>query len=294
MSAGLLAFKSAISFPDLPEPLAPLGEPIAAEDTEIIDLYELEHRAGSVGSISGFCLAVEAHLKGLGLPYKSRAAFSEKFPPRGKAPYVEHFSTGGRMVGLGDSDAINEYLLSIAGTKPGRMLVPDSEVSNAGRRGTIWLLKRLTTDRLYFVGMYSAVIPGAWEEKGKSPMPWPVGALFQKYLRRSMLDQCRSAAGGIARFSFEEALASIEPDLDVMEEAVARLGGTDGFLSGLGRPCSGEVSMWAHIVPCIFEAADSELARRVQRRPRLSAWLLRVAELLFPERIAATRSVREA
>ncbi|KAA0153349.1 hypothetical protein FNF27_02792 [Cafeteria roenbergensis] len=291
VGVGLMAVRSAIAFPALPDPEPPLGEPIAAEDTEIVDVYELEHRPGSVGSLSGFCLAVEAHLKALGLPYKSRLAFSEKFPPRGKAPYIEHFSKGGRMVGVGDSDAINAYLMSVAGTKPGRMLEADSEVTNSGRRGTIWLLKRLTTDRIYFVGMYSAVVPGAWDEGAKSAMPWPIGALFQMYLRRSMLDQCRSAAGGIGRFSFKEAMASIEPDLDVVEEAVARLAGADGFMSGLARPCSSEVSMWAHMVPCIFEAADSDLGRSVQRRPRLCAWLLRVATHLFPERVAAARCV---
>lgn len=292
VGAGLLALQPVFAFPQLPAPEPPLGEPIAAGDTDKIDLYELEHNPGSIGSYSGFCLAVEAHLRALKLHYNSRKAFDDKFPPRGKAPFLEHFGKGGRVVTVSDSDAMNAYLLKVASGTPGCLLVADSAISDAARRGTIWMLKRVTTDRLYFIMMYAAVAPVAWSEGGAgsdNSMPWPIGDLFHRYLRRLMLDQCRAAAGGIGRFALEEALASAEPDLDVFEEAVGRLGGADGFLSGLAVPCSSEVSMWAQLVPNIFDDARSDFGQAVLRRPRLSAWLLRLATHLFPERVAATK-----
>lgn len=289
VGAGLLALQPVFAFPELPAPEAPVGEPIAAADTEMIDLFELQRNPGSVGSYSGFCLAVEAHLRALKLPYNSRKAFDDKFPPRGKAPFLEHLGKDGRVVTVSDSDAMNAYLLKAASATPGCLLIADSKIEDAARRGTIWMLKRVTTDRLYFVMMYAAVAPGAWGQggAGSDSMPWPVGPLFHMYLRRFMLEQCRSAAGGIGRFALEEALASVEPDLDVMEEAVARLAGTDGFLSGLALPCSNEVAMWAHLVPAIFDDAKTDFGQAILRRPSLSAWLLRVAVHLFPERVDA-------
>jgi len=285
-TAAYSIYATVFAFPKMPSLPSRTGSSTGAATRSVV-LYELEHRPRSVGSLSGFCLAVEAHLNALGVKFERLEAFKDKMPPRGKAPFLEHTLTDGTVVAICESDEIDRYLLEAFDSPTSRILA-DAAVADASRRTTVRLLKRLATDRLYFVGMYAAVVPGAWSVvRHEGGMPWPFADLFGAFLRRSMYDQCCAAAGGIGRMPLGEALRSAEGDLDSVEEAVGRLASGTGFLSGMDKPCSSEVAAWAHLVPCVFERRDSPLGAAVAARPETSRWLRRVAEFYFPDRVRA-------
>ena len=262
----------------------------AGKNISALTFFELEHRVGSVGSVSPFCVSVEAHLRAtVGREgFETAVAFKDKMPKLMKAPAVQvSFRDSGEDVEVVESDAICKFLLAAF---PGSDLIRDDDEVASGRRRRVHLLKRLATDRLYFVGYFAATqTAGGMGGSGSGP-PWPFSVLFARFLRKQAVDQCRAAAGGLGRRPLEEVLEETVADLRVVEEEVKELSSESGFLSGLRAPSSAEVAMWAQMVPTVYDGKDTELGRLVRKEcPVTCEWLKRVSAVLFPDRVAGLK-----
>jgi glutathione S-transferase len=298
-----MVWKSTFAMPDLSHRTSDISSEKSSDPSKVarekIVFYELEHAPGGIASVSGFCAAVDAHLHAMDLDFEVKQAFKDKFPPRGKAPFLEHYKEDGTVTTVTDSDVILRYLQDLDASNKAiglrRSIVPDSELTDSEdmtartRASTIRLAKRLVTDRLYFVALQWAFV----EDEGyaastagvEDSMPWPMGALFQMFMRRSMTDQCLAAAGGVARAPHSDTLRNTMGDLDALEDVVERLGAATGWLSGQDRPSTGEIAMWGHLATCRFEGSEAPLAKAVAARPALHKWIGALATYLFPDRV---------
>lgn len=198
------------------------------QDKRVVRLYQptngyyLNH-----GSLSPFCLKLEAFLKFAQIPYESINKMGQN-SPTGKVPYIEH---DGQLIA--DSSDIIQYLENclvesqglLSNRSIGQTYLPTSQLSkDQVSRGH--LLQMTLENHFYFVIVYQRWLHN--EEnyqlysgilfENASVVRWAAQKPFKNYLKGMLWNQVYSQ--GIARHSIEKIVQAGYADLDAIASMV--------------------------------------------------------------------------
>lgn len=219
-----------------------------------------------------FALKLLKWLDLAGIPYVQVFQDVPSKGPKGKSPWIE--LNGER---IGDSEVIIDLLARRTGFDIDRGLTDDE-------RAISHMLRRMLEEHFHMVfewelfvhpagieavrGMAARMVPGM--------MVGPVAAMVCRHFRNQL------GARGIARHSAETIAAKGSADLDAIEAIL----GDKPFLV-TSRPSMADVSAYGLLGPMSAWPMHTPVADNIKSRPKLQAYLQRVAEAKAEQRVAA-------
>lgn len=219
-----------------------------------------------------FALKLLKWLDLAGIPYDQVFEDVPSKGPKGKSPWIE--LDGER---IGDSEVIIQLLARRSGFDIDRGLADE-------QRALSHTLRRMLEEHFHMVfewelfvhpagieavrGMAARMVPGI--------MVGPVATMICRHFRNQL------GARGMARHSAETIAAKGKADLDAVEAIL----GDKPFLVG-NRPSMADVSAYGLLGPMAAWPMRTPVADSIKSRPRLRAYLQRIAEAKAEQRVAA-------
>ncbi len=222
--------------------------------------------AWGLPSISPFCLKLDAHLRLVGLPFRTVVDATPFKGPKGKLPWIEH---DGRRIG--DSGLIVEYLEQRLGCDADAGLSPsDRAVARA--------LRRLIEENLYWTMVYDRwMVAEHWHrfrDVVLGALPVPVRRVVGPVARRGVWRQLRGH--GIGLHARDEIYAIGRGDI----RAVAEFLGDKPFLMGEAASSIDAVA-YGFLANIARPPIESPLKRELLERPNLVRFLERIEASWF-------------
>ncbi|HEX7675992.1 MAG TPA: glutathione S-transferase family protein [Bdellovibrio sp.] len=224
----------------------------------MIDLHQYPAVWG-LSSLSPFCIKLEIFMKRNNLPYRIVNERNPARGPKGKMPFIRHFSRDGEKI-VADSTLIINYLTDVYGLHC--KLDPVLQAQGLA-------FQRMIEEHLYFVLLYSRwVDPKGWAviKKEFSPFfPLFLGRLILSVIRRQLTKQ--AIAQGLGRHSEKEVYEIGRRDL----QALSLFLGDKAYL--LGNEWSPiDATLYAFMTTILKAPIESDLKKSLNEFPNLVAY----------------------
>jgi len=223
-------------------------------------------------STGPFALKLIKWLELAGIPYRQAIENSPGKGPKGKNPWIEF--DGER---IGDTEIIIELLARRSGFNIEAALSPEQRaLSHAVRRMLEEHFHQVLEWELFVHPNGAAYIGELAAKMVPKPLSTMAASVFSGRFRRQL------HARGIARHSDEIIAAKGKTDVDAVEALL----GEKLFLVA-DRPSMADVSAYGLLMPMAKWPMRTPVADDIKRRPRLLAWLDRIADAKAEQRLAA-------
>jgi glutathione S-transferase len=229
----------------------------------MIRLYQFAAAFG-LPNMSPFCMKVETYLRMAGLPYECPRGADVFKAPKGKLPYIEDASHGGKIVA--DSSFIIDYLKATYGD-------PLDAKLTARQRALGVVIQRTFEESLYWPVLYTRWIEDAGFAKTSavafSQLKFPLRQLIPPLAQRGLRKQLH--AQGTGRHSREEIYAIGCRDV----AALAQLLGEQAYFLG-DEPSSLDATAYAFLANLLWAPFDMPIRAQAQQQPNLEQYCQRM------------------
>lgn len=234
----------------------------------MIKLYQFPPAYG-LPNMSPFCMKVETYLRMAGLAYECPRNADIFKSPKGKMPYIEDTSAGGKIIA--DSSFIIDYLKVTYGDSL------DAKLS-ARQRALGVAIQRTFEESLYWPVVYSRWIEDVGYEtvkaaafaKFKFPLRQIVPVMARRGLRKELHGQ------GTGRHSREEIYAIGCRDVIALSELL----GDQAYFLG-DEPASIDATAYGFMANLLWVPIDLPIRQQAQKLPNLEAYCQRMKARYF-------------
>ena len=234
----------------------------------MIKLYQFPPAYG-LPNMSPFCMKVETYLRMAGVPYECPRGADIFKSPKGKMPYIEDTSAGGKIVA--DSTFIIDYLKATYGDKLDAHLSPHQRALGV-------VIQRTFEESLNWPVVYSRWIEDVGFETVKtaafSKLKFPLRQLVPVFARRGLRKQLHGQ--GTGRHSRDDIFAIGCRDVSALSELL----GDQAFFLG-DEPTSLDATGYGFLANLLWVPIDLPIRAHAQKLPNLEAYCQRMKARYF-------------